>query len=161
MDIKPLFRQTSLVNTLTLGILLILWISYTFYMSLRPCVPDVFHLIRDYPVVCTHFQDGFFMSDVRDAVGHFSFYAIMSGLLFFEGLLLPLNRKQFLCFCIVLPIFIGGLIEFLQEYCTYTRTAEWGDFTADTLGTLLAFFVCTQIRKLLMKKNWLSDFAQA
>lgn len=37
------------------------------------------------------------------------------------------------------PILLGGLVEILQAYCTTTRSGDWWDFAADTLGVLLAF----------------------
>ena len=36
--------------------------------------------------------------------------------------------------CMVL---LGGLMEFLQAYATTTRSGEWLDFWADTIGVLL------------------------
>ena len=32
---------------------------------------------------------------------------------------------------------LGGLMELLQAYCTTTRSGEWLDFWADTLGVML------------------------
>ncbi|MBQ7513694.1 MAG: VanZ family protein [Prevotella sp.] len=32
---------------------------------------------------------------------------------------------------------LGGVIELLQAYCTTTRSGEWLDFVADTLGVLI------------------------
>jgi hypothetical protein len=32
---------------------------------------------------------------------------------------------------------LGGLIELLQAYCTTTRSGEWFDFWADSIGVLL------------------------
>ena len=34
-------------------------------------------------------------------------------------------------------ILLGGLMELLQAYCTTTRSGEWLDFWADTVGVLL------------------------
>jgi VanZ family protein len=34
-------------------------------------------------------------------------------------------------------ILLGGLIELLQAYCTTTRSGEWLDFFADSIGVLL------------------------
>ena len=34
-------------------------------------------------------------------------------------------------------ILLGGLMELLQAYCTTTRSGEWLDFWADSLGVLL------------------------
>ena len=44
--------------------------------------------------------------------------------------------------CMVL---LGGLMELLQAYCTTTRSGEWLDFWADSIGVLLG----TGVGKLL------------
>lgn len=36
------------------------------------------------------------------------------------------------------PIVMSGLIELLQEYCTETRSGDWFDLLANTLGIILA-----------------------
>ena len=50
------------------------------------------------------------------------------------------------------PIFMGGLIEILQKYCTGgTRSGEWSDFLADTIGVVLAFIIGSLLAKCLSK----------
>ncbi len=44
---------------------------------------------------------------------------------------------------------LGGLMELLQAYCTTTRSGEWLDFWADSLGVLLGTAV-----GLLMRRLW-------
>jgi len=39
---------------------------------------------------------------------------------------------------IVLPILMSGLIELLQAYCTETRSGDWLDFLANTIGVVLS-----------------------
>lgn len=34
---------------------------------------------------------------------------------------------------------LGGLMELLQAYCTTTRSGEWLDFWADSVGVLLGY----------------------
>ena len=34
-------------------------------------------------------------------------------------------------------IALGGSVELIQAYCTTTRSGEWLDFYADTVGVLL------------------------
>jgi hypothetical protein len=34
-------------------------------------------------------------------------------------------------------ILLGGLVELGQAYCTTTRSGEWLDFWADSIGVLL------------------------
>lgn len=38
----------------------------------------------------------------------------------------------------LLPVFYGGVIELLQKYFFSSRSAEWGDWFADLLGSLVA-----------------------
>lgn len=51
------------------------------------------------------------------------------------------------------PVFYGGVIELLQKYLFASRSAEWGDWFADLLGSLAAtliviiFFKKRDIRK--------------
>lgn len=50
------------------------------------------------------------------------------------------------------PIFMGGLIEILQKYCTGgMRSGEWSDFLADTIGVVLAFIIGSLLAKCLSK----------
>ena len=35
------------------------------------------------------------------------------------------------------PVLMGGLLEFLQEYATTTRSGDWLDFAANTVGATL------------------------
>lgn len=44
---------------------------------------------------------------------------------------------NFLFFTILFLVALGGLMELLQAYCTTTRSGEWLDFWADSVGTLL------------------------
>ena len=41
---------------------------------------------------------------------------------------------------LVTVLFYGGLIEILQYYFFTWRSAEWGDFFADTIGALMGCF---------------------
>ncbi len=41
----------------------------------------------------------------------------------------------------VIPVVYGGIIELLQKYVFASRSAEWADWTADILGSLLATIV--------------------
>ena len=40
-----------------------------------------------------------------------------------------------------MPIAFSGAIELAQSYCTEHRGGDWLDFTANTLGVLLATLV--------------------
>ena len=51
-----------------------------------------------------------------------------------------LNSRKLL-FTLVGMILLGGLMELLQAYCTTTRSGEWLDFWADSLGGVLGYAV--------------------
>ncbi len=52
-----------------------------------------------------------------------------------------INWRKVLLLAVVGMILLGGLIELLQAYCTTTRSGEWLDFWADTVGVLLGTVV--------------------
>ena len=47
------------------------------------------------------------------------------------------NLRALFWFALVGMIILGGLVELGQAYCTTTRSGEWLDFYADTVGVLL------------------------
>lgn len=51
-----------------------------------------------------------------------------------------LNRSKLLL-TFVGMILLGGVMELLQAYCTTTRSGEWLDFWADSIGVLLGYIV--------------------
>lgn len=46
--------------------------------------------------------------------------------------------KKFLFWGVVAPILMSGTIELAQAYLTPTRSGDWADFLANSLGVLLA-----------------------
>lgn len=48
-----------------------------------------------------------------------------------------LNASKLLLWACLGMILLGGLVELGQAYCTTTRSGEWLDFWADTIGVLL------------------------
>ncbi len=52
-----------------------------------------------------------------------------------------LCRKRLVIGNLILPIFMSGVIELLQAYCTTGRSGDWWDFAANSLGVLLAWYV--------------------
>jgi len=48
-----------------------------------------------------------------------------------------INWCRVVLLAVVGMILLGGLMELLQAYCTTTRSGEWLDFWADTVGVLL------------------------
>ena len=51
-----------------------------------------------------------------------------------------LNRSKLLL-TLVGMILLGGVMELLQAYCTTTRSGEWLDLWADSIGVLLGYIV--------------------
>ncbi len=39
---------------------------------------------------------------------------------------------------VIVPIVMSGIIELLQEYCTVSRSGDWMDLAANTLGVVLS-----------------------
>ena len=48
-----------------------------------------------------------------------------------------IDWRKVVLLAIVGMILLGGLMELLQAYCTTTRSGEWLDFWADSVGVLL------------------------
>ena len=44
---------------------------------------------------------------------------------------------RFSLFTFIFLTALGGLMELLQAYCTTTRSGEWLDFGADTVGVVI------------------------
>lgn len=71
-----------------------------------------------------------------DKLVHFVFYATLSFLIYYEGFRATNNRLS-LFWVLVFPVAYGGLIELIQGAMVSPRSAEWGDFVADALGSIL------------------------
>ena len=48
-----------------------------------------------------------------------------------------INWHRLLWIAVAGMMVLGGVIELLQAYCTTTRSGEWLDFIADTVGVLI------------------------
>ena len=48
------------------------------------------------------------------------------------------NRRSLFFFAWLSPILMSGLLELTQEYCTATRSGEWADLLANSLGVTIA-----------------------
>ena len=59
------------------------------------------------------------------------------------------NLRALFWFALVGMIILGGLVELGQAYCTTTRSGEWLDFYADSVGVLLG-----NILGLIMNRVW-------
>ena len=58
-----------------------------------------------------------------------------------------IDWRKVVLLAVIGMIFLGGLMEILQAYCTTTRSGEWLDFWADSVGVLLGFVVGLLIKK--------------
>ncbi len=76
-----------------------------------------------------------------DKLVHVCMYSGMSGVLWLEYMRSHRNQfrlKHVLIGAVILPIAFSGCIELLQEYCTTYRGGDWLDFTANSIGVVLA-----------------------
>jgi VanZ family protein len=65
-----------------------------------------------------------------------------------------LDRTRLTLWAVLAPIAMSGLIELLQAYATTTRSGDWLDFAANSLGALLAIPVGLYVlRPMLWKRN--------
>lgn len=76
-----------------------------------------------------------------DKIVHFCFYSGISFLTY-----LSIWRKKYpairvYLMVILVPVIFGGLIELLQQYFFPPRSAEWADFAADVLGSLVGYWI--------------------
>jgi VanZ family protein len=65
-----------------------------------------------------------------------------------------LHRVKLTLWAVVAPIALSGVIELLQAYATTTRSGDWLDFAANTLGVLLAIPVGLYLLKPYLWKEW-------
>lgn len=82
------------------------------------------------------------MDDVplMDKWVHIVMYFVLSSSLWIEYLRshTHINYRKLSLGTMLLPILMSGLIELLQAYCTTTRSGDWMDFLANSLGVALA-----------------------
>ena len=98
--------------------ILLIWV-----LSLTPFFPE------------TPFDDVQFI----DKWTHLVMYGGACSVIWFEYLLhhRTIDWGKILLLSVVGMTLLGGLMELLQAYCTTTRSGEWLDFWADSLGVLL------------------------
>ncbi len=89
---------------------------------------------------------------------HICMYAVLSGTIWIEYLRSHsfFNKKHVSIGAILLPILMSGMIELGQEFLTNgRRNGDWLDFTANSIGVILAsligYFILRRIVK--NKKN--------
>ncbi len=61
----------------------------------------------------------------------------------------PVTLRPRLWLTVLFPLALSGLMEVLQEYCTETRSGDWMDMAANSvgvaLGTALGYWVITPV----------------
>ena len=80
-----------------------------------------------------------------DKLVHCAMYAALTAVLcynlykdYFEFHSLPM-----LIIAVACPIIFGGLVELTQAYLTTSRSGEWLDFAANSIGVLLSYGICS------------------
>lgn len=75
-----------------------------------------------------------------DKAAHIIMYAGLCALIWTEYIRShkTANKPRLLVFAIFAPILMSGTIELVQAYFTTTRSGDWLDFLANTIGVLLA-----------------------
>lgn len=62
----------------------------------------------------------------------------------------PSYKKKAIILTVIISIAYGGLTELIQEYIVKTRTGDWFDFLADSIGTgigVLVFYLFFRRKK--------------
>lgn len=57
-------------------------------------------------------------------------------------------------YAVIGPVAMGGVIELLQRYCTNTRSGEWLDFLADTVGVVMGAALGLLLYRLFFRKKY-------
>lgn len=78
------------------------------------------------------------LPDVRlaDKWGHLAAYLLLAALLMCDSARAGIVRSGRWTLSLVLPILYGGVLEIVQMYCP-PRSADWLDWLADMIGTLI------------------------
>jgi len=76
-----------------------------------------------------------------DKIVHAGMFFVLSGVCYYDYYRLfngNVNLNKWIFWCFLIPVIYGGIIELLQLFVFTSRSAEWGDFVADIIGSLLA-----------------------
>ncbi len=88
---------------------------------------------------------------------HFIMYGGLSLVVWFEMARREKKTKTkkaaslLLLWGLVLPALLGGVLEFVQEYLTTTRSGDFWDFVADAIGAVLGTVLGVLLRPLLVR----------
>lgn len=76
-----------------------------------------------------------------DKLAHFGMFFILSAVSLFDYYKMHNGHPfifRWILWGFVIPVVYGGGIELLQKYLFTSRSAEWGDWIADMLGSMVA-----------------------
>ncbi|WP_294078851.1 VanZ family protein [Proteiniphilum sp. UBA5384] len=79
-----------------------------------------------------------------DKVVHFSMFFFLSAVSLVDYYRMHKGKPsmcRWLFWGFLIPVIYGGIIELLQKYFFASRSAEWGDWIADMLGSITATFI--------------------
>lgn len=119
----------------------ILVAAFIFFLCAKPTLPPVFDAVRDFKVCVETESVTVTYTDIRDSLGHFLSYVLLSFVVAFESSRcgISLSSKLMFCLSFLIPSLYGGLIEILQDRFFPPRSAEWSDWIEDSLGALLGY----------------------
>lgn len=90
---------------------------------------------------------------------HFVMYGGLSLVVWFE-MVRSENKSgikkaamQLLLWGLVMPALLGGVLEFVQEYLTTTRSGDVWDFIADAIGAALGTILGLGVRMMVKKRK--------
>jgi len=97
----------------------------------------------------------------EDKLVHLLMYAGFTTVLIFDFRQFSRKRNtnlyNFVLWCLIFPIFIGGAIEVIQPTFFPPRTGTWSDFAFDIAGVLIGWafmhYFKNQINKLFVRKH--------
>ena len=86
---------------------------------------------------------------------HICMYGGLSGVLWIEYVRAHRSIKfmKALLPTVIFPLALSGTMELLQAYCTTTRSGDWLDMAANSIGVILGMFVGYYIIRPFIKRK--------
>ena len=86
---------------------------------------------------------------------HICMYGGLSGVLWIEYVRAHRSIKfmKALLPTVIFPLALSGTMELLQAYCTTTRSGDWLDMAANSIGVILGMFVVYYIIRPFIKRK--------
>lgn len=79
-----------------------------------------------------------------DKIAHFGMFFVLSAICYYDYYRLhdgTVRKSRWIFWCFFIPVLYGAGIELMQKYVFTSRSAEWADFAADVLGSVVATVV--------------------